>query len=179
MTGDGDASFHRIADSERVWATARRHEGRWYLKVLSPSSLPIKWPSSYSIRSTIFAIPGRNRRQCVAISTGPVIRSRAQVPNSILTTPPGPCRRQRSLFRRGRDRCKLDCAVRRSLPLQPSGSEFPCAPAGAQKAEQVGVNVVPMRNLGNARLARKALLDHPQLLGRCPAVAALAHPLIS
>ncbi len=28
------------------------------------------------------------------------------------------------------------------------------------------MNVV-MRNLGNARLARKALLDHPQLLGRC------------
>src|SRR5206468_7692707 len=43
----------------------------------------------------------------------------------------------------------------------------------APKVEHVGMNVVPARNLGNARLARKTLLDDPQLLSRRPAPSPL------
>jgi hypothetical protein len=44
----------------------------------------------------------------------------------------------------------------------------PAAPLPAPQAKQIGVNIVPARNLGYNRLGRQALLDHPQLIGRSP-----------
>src|SRR5437879_13708729 len=37
----------------------------------------------------------------------------------------------------------------------------------------VGMNIVPARNLGNARLSSKALLNKPQLLSRSPSPPSL------